>query len=160
MRVFRCLPDSVGHDASAPVSFMFVSWVLRTSRVKASSAAIPERSVKIPVACPTTNRFVRLSVWGIERCAQLAHGGIAVISARGVLLCGNPGVFGFDELDRVDRARCAGVFARGWCFGKTSPGSGQFAVLALRRPRCCGRSDGVPSMNHPRVVALGVVPRV
>ncbi|MEV0704821.1 hypothetical protein AB0I53_43840 [Saccharopolyspora sp. NPDC050389] len=46
---------------------------------------------------------------GVERHAQPAHPGIAVVSDWVVLLGDGPGVFGFGELDRTHRARATGA---------------------------------------------------
>ncbi|GAA2788485.1 hypothetical protein [Saccharopolyspora taberi] len=69
---------------------------------------------------------------GVERRAQPAHSGIAVVSDRVVLLGDDPGVFGFGELDRTHRARRAGG-PTGSRFPSGEPiGGRQIAMLAAR----------------------------
>ncbi|MEV0699339.1 hypothetical protein AB0I53_15675 [Saccharopolyspora sp. NPDC050389] len=69
---------------------------------------------------------------GVERGAQPAHPGMAVVSDRVVLLGDGPGVFGFGELDRIHRARSAGA-PTGSRYPVGEPVGGQAAaVLAAR----------------------------
>src|SRR5699024_2030137 len=57
----------------------------------------------------------------VERAAQLANRGVAVISGRRVLFRGHSAVFGFGELDRTDSARLVGPTAGHGCGARGPP---------------------------------------